>query len=69
VAVQAIRRYEVTTREAAHCQPGTYRCPTCGATYTALGHETALLCDGGGRHHMTQMQPVTDAESHEKRTA
>lgn len=44
---------------------GTYRCPRCGATYTALGHETAAICDGGGKHRATAMTRVIDVTNDE----
>lgn len=59
----------MTHPTAQRLQQGTYRCPTCGATYEALGTETAIICTGGDRHRATQMQPTVDADSREKRTA
>ena len=52
-------------RTAQRLDAGTYRCPQCGVQYQALGTETALYCDGGGRHKPTAMTPLIDVTDHE----
>lgn len=45
------------------------RCGQCGYTLVATGHEYTAICTGMGRHRATQMRPLVDADSREKRAS
>lgn len=57
-----------TPQSALYAKGTTLRCPVCHRTIvTTTGTEITAICHD--RHRATRMQPVTDADSHEKRTA